>query len=380
MQIFIKASSGRTMPLRAVQGLDDIARVKALIQNSEGIPPDQQSLYSACGQLLHNEQTLNDCGIRAESQLQLRLVGEAPPRVGRPARCRYGVMAAVAAVALCVVVAVCTGSGRSAPQELRGHASGCDKNPCGEHGQCTPSDGGNHICACESGWKGDACAFPTGCDGQPCGTHGRCNATGANFRCECDSGFGGPECKHAAECYQRYINISDPWRSVKSSGGTHGDFSQSCNGYTKTGVGAGRLYRFIGPAGDGLPTSDPGKDHCGCASPGWLSGWGQPGNKDPPAKSCSRKDPGKDPGHKSGGSQKWSPDGKCPPINYKTPGSYPSAGQPLSNYTVCFNADHWSAGKSCGPSAPIGVARCEGFLLWRLLYTPNCCSCGYCTA
>ena len=129
-----------------------------------------------------------------------------------------------------------------------------------------------------------------------------------------------------------------------------------------------------------LPLKDPGKDHCGTASTGWLSGWNQPGNKDPPGIACSRPCSRVTTVYESGGPQKCSLDGKCPPANYNTPGSYPLPGQALSNHTICFNANHWSSGRPCGASVPVGVAHCGRFLLWRLMYTPGCCSCGYCTA
>eukprot|EP01048_Picozoa_sp_COSAG05_P026598 COSAG05_NODE_7344_length_824_cov_1.377931_1_plen_224_part_10 len=136
---------------------DDIVRVKAVIQEREGIPPEQQSLYSACGQLLEDRQSLNDCGIRAESRLQLRLAGDAPIFRGPSrTRCHYGAMAAaVVLVALCVMAAVCTSSGSSTPKEPRGHTFVCESNPC-ENGRCT-ANGAGFTCACADGWMNTTC-------------------------------------------------------------------------------------------------------------------------------------------------------------------------------------------------------------------------------
>jgi hypothetical protein len=151
MQVFVKAATGRTIVVY-VKGADDVSRVRAIIQEREGIPHSQQILYSTRGQLLEDGQTLNDCGVRAESNLQLRLVGDVPPAAERRSRWRYGTTAAIAAVVvLCVMVVVgrsqSTGPSPQQPQP----PSPCDASPCGAYGKCV-AQGGNYTCGTPS-WR-----------------------------------------------------------------------------------------------------------------------------------------------------------------------------------------------------------------------------------
>jgi hypothetical protein len=236
MQLFAKTSTGRTIQLH-VKGSDDIARVKALIQAQEGIPPDQQSIYSDRGQLLEDWQTLSGCSIQAESQLQLRLGGEVAPPVGGTSRRRHGAIAAVVvvAVALCVVIGACIGSGGGStgcPCKNNGtcitnggehhcrcasgwsgdkdcaHAAGCDDSPCKNGGTCF-TNGGEHHCRCASGWSGDKdCAHATGCDDSPCKNGGTCIANGGEHHCRCASGWSGEQdCEHAIGCDDRPCGV-----------------------------------------------------------------------------------------------------------------------------------------------------------------------------
>ena len=68
--------------------------------------------------------------------------------------------------------------------------------------------------------------------------------------------------------------------------------------------------------------------------------------------------------------------GSTDPWNPK-PGRYPTAAEGVVNMTAGFGDPE--ATPLPYQYVTVGVVRCEGFLLWRLPYAPDCQS-GYCTA
>ena len=235
------------------------------------------------------------------------------------------------------------------------------------------------------------------------------------------------------QCAQPYANISDVWRSVyhdcggggcakpgcsppdgppancscrpggpatgpcpqshhRDKGGPGGHWmgdmplSKGCSGYAKaTGVGGDRWYRFMGPAGDALPLTPPGVDHCGASKAGWLSGWNSTTTAPPQMFNQS----GKYPVASDGVVERTACFNHGPPNANTVRHATPTLRTPLHRLpskrcvlclhllirtSVAARCMQW-----CLMHTKVGVVRCEGFFLFRLADSGGCAA-GYCAA
>lgn len=125
--------------------------------------------------------------------------------------------------AYCACPAEWTGPTCSTP------VTGCDSNPCGEHGSCTPGAGiDDFSCECDDGWTGERCGQDTDfCVGNPCGDNGLCIDGETDFACICEEGYDGVPCADVDDC------AGDPCGAHGSCTDNVGSFECSCQpGYS----------------------------------------------------------------------------------------------------------------------------------------------------
>ena len=70
-QVFLRTLLGRTVAL-GVRGGDTVRHLKSVIYEKEGIPPEQQKVFSG-GRVLRDEKRLGDCGVHSGSTVDLSL-------------------------------------------------------------------------------------------------------------------------------------------------------------------------------------------------------------------------------------------------------------------------------------------------------------------
>ena len=95
MLIFIKISTDKTISLD-VEPTDTIARVKAIIEDREKIPPSQQRLIFSGNQLIVNR-TLADYALQEKFTIQLELVTTKKPL-------QFWIGLGIGIIGLCMVI------------------------------------------------------------------------------------------------------------------------------------------------------------------------------------------------------------------------------------------------------------------------------------
>eukprot|EP01047_Picozoa_sp_COSAG01_P038669 COSAG01_NODE_3152_length_6498_cov_17.406470_3_plen_786_part_00 len=144
-----------------------------------------------------------------------------------------------------------------------GRGTGCDGDPCGSHGSCTP-DGGNYSCVCASGWGACSCDHPTGCDDQPCLNGGTCTANGGQYTCHCAEGWIGTQCDRATGCDSHPCHNSGT--CMANAGEHHCQCASGWSGEQDCDHATGCDDHPC--LNSGTCTANAGEHHCQCAS-GW---------------------------------------------------------------------------------------------------------------
>src|SRR5690606_30403153 len=77
----------------------------------------------------------------------------------------------------------------------------CENVTCGDNASCSAG-----VCACDSGFEGDAtagCTAADACTATSCSGNGTCDASSGTVVCTCEEGYTGPTCLNCAVGFEQ---------------------------------------------------------------------------------------------------------------------------------------------------------------------------------